>query len=117
MEESFSFLMQNLSLILLIALASNYFILHFRNRNRELFELIGNEVLINRTNKLQFTLASKKTIPIESVVKIEVHGNRLSLFQNTSNATDVWVQPKYLKSEIEKAKNVFSHAVFLNCGS
>ena len=38
MGESFSFLMQNLSLILLIALASNYFILHFRNRNRELFE-------------------------------------------------------------------------------
>ncbi len=113
MEESFSFLMQNLSLILLIALASNYFILHFRNRNRELFELIGNEVLINRTNKL----ASKKTIPIESVVKIEVHGNRLSLYQNTSNATDVWVQPKHLESEIEKAKNVFSHAVFLNCGS
>ena len=117
MEESFSFLMQNLSLILLIALASNCFILHFRNRNRELFELIGNEVLINRTHKLQFTLASKKTIPIESVVKIEVHGNRLSLYQNTSNATDVWVQPKHLESEIEKAKNVFSHAVFLNCGS
>ena len=42
-------------------------------------------------------------IVYESVVKIEVHGNRLSLFQNTSNATDVWVQPKHLESEIEKA--------------
>ena len=117
MEESFSFLMQNLSLILLIALASNCFILHLRNRNRELFEIIGNEVLINRTHKLQFILASKKTIPIESVVKIEVHGNRLSLFQNTNNATDVWVHPKHLEREIDKAKSVFSHAVFLNCGS
>ncbi len=117
MEKSFFFLMQNLSLILLMALAASCFILHFRNRNRELFEIIGNEVLINRTHKLRFTLASKKTIPIESVVKIEVHGNRLSLFQNTNNATDVWVQPKHLESEIDKAKNVFSHAVFLNCGS
>ena len=108
MEELFSFLMQNLSLILLIALASHCFILHIRNRNRELFEVNGNKVLINQTAKLQF---------IESVVKIEIHGNRLSLFQNSNNAIDVWVQPKHLDSEIGKAKNVFSHAVFSDYGS
>ena len=117
MEELFSFLMQNLSLILLIALASHCFILHIRNRNRELFEVNGNKVLINQTAKLQFILAHKKAIPLESVVKIEIHGNRLSLFQNSNNAIDVWVQPKHLDSEIGKAKNVFSHAVFSDYGS
>ena len=62
-------------------------------------------------------MGRKKSIPIESVVKIEIHGNRLSLFQNSNNAIDVWVQPKHLDSEIGKAKNVFSHAVFSDYGS
>ena len=117
MEELPSFIFKNLFLILLAVFALISFIFHYKSRNRELFDVNGDQVLINRTSKLRFSFVHRTAIRIDSVVKVEVHGNRLSLFQNSNNAIDVWVQPKHLDSEIGKAKNVFSHAVFSDYGS
>ncbi len=117
MDELLSFLFQNLFLILLVAFALISVVLRFKHRNRELFEVSGDKVLINPTSKLRFSFARKTAISIDSVVKVEVHGNRLSLFQISKNAIDVWVQPEHLNSEINNAKSIFSHAVFSNKGS
>lgn len=106
MEELPSFIFKNLFLILLAVFALISFIFHYKSRNRELFDVNGDQVLINRT-----------AIRIDSVVKVEVHGNRLSLFQRSNNAIDIWLHAEHLESGINKAKSVFSHADFSSKGS
>ncbi|OLF74197.1 hypothetical protein AWH61_13325 [Alteromonas sp. W12] len=84
MEELPSFIFKNLFLILLAVFALISFIFHYKSRNRELFDVNGDQVLINRTSKLRFSFVHRTAIRIDSVVKVEVHSNRLSLFQRSN---------------------------------
>ena len=117
MEELPSFIFKNLFLILLAVFALISFIFHYKSRNRELFDVNGDQVLINRTSKLRFSFVHRTAIHINSVVRVEVHGNRLSLFQRSNNAIDIWLHAEHLESGINKAKSVFSHADFSSKGS
>ena len=117
MEELPSFIFKNLFLILLAVFVLISFIFHHKSRNRELFEVSGDQVLINRTSKLRFSFVHRTAIHINSVVRVEVHGNRLSLFQRSNNAIDIWLHAEHLESGINKAKSVFSDADFSSKGS
>ena len=112
-----SFLLDNLFAVILILVATVTFFVRVKYRKRELFEIKGDVVRINPTPALKFSFGSQTKIPINSVVRIEIVDNRISLFQKSGNAIDIWIEAKNLEKEIGNAKTIFSNAEFISIGS
>jgi len=79
---------------------------------------LGEEVFISHLPKARLNKKYGKTIPKSFVVKIQLAGNCVSLFNKSGNAIDIWAPKDQLAKPIfEQAKNFFKNAdaVVINC--
>jgi hypothetical protein len=68
----------------------------------------GNSICVN------YSVIGSKTLPKSSVVKIQLAGNCVSLFNRSDNALDIHAPRKALAHNLfVRAKKVFPHAVVI----
>ncbi|MCP4321325.1 MAG: hypothetical protein GY787_05650 [Alteromonadales bacterium] len=103
----------------IISLTSLYFSFgsKFYEPEKVLIDL-GEEVFISHLPKARLNKKYGKTIPKSFVVKIQLAGNYVSLFNKSGNAIDIWVPKDQLAKPIfEQAIKIFKNAdaVVINC--
>ena len=84
-----------------------------RYRNKPLFENDGEFVRINPNRQFSFAFFWRPKVKRRDIVKIEYTDERLTLFNQNDNATDVWVKKRYLEQALQEAKQIFPSAAFM----
>ena len=97
----------------IISVASLYFSFgsKFYEPEKVLIDM-GDQVFISHLPKARLNKKYGKTIPKSFVVKIQLAGNYVSLFNKSGNAIDIWSPKDQLSKPIfEHAKSIFKNAV------
>ncbi|WP_017445896.1 hypothetical protein [Gayadomonas joobiniege] len=79
-------------------------------RNSPVFESEGACVRINLTPEVRFHIELPKYLQTDSIVKLRLAGNCLSLVNETGNSYDLWIEPSHLKSITAQAEKAFVNA-------
>jgi hypothetical protein len=89
------------------------FFQHRKYKGKPFFERVEAGVKVNLKYGVGTLFSSCTVIAVDSVKRVQLAGNCISLFNNSGNAFDVWIDRKYLAVAVSEAKALFPAAEYI----